>query len=277
LVLAGGGGATSAELVRRWRLLGLPALLVPPATASAVVRDGDTVVARLDVLPTLDGVEPGLLELLWLERRGIRVLNRASTLLAVHDKLRTANVLRTAGLPHPRTAVVREGGRPPLEPPLVLKPRFGSWGRDVFRCRDQDELEVALATARDRAWFHRHGALLQELLPVAGRDLRLLVAGGEVVGAVERTAAPGEWRTNVSLGGSKRPVDPPRRARELATAAAEAMDGDLVGVDLLPLDGDYAVLELNGAVDFDERYSTDGDLYLRLAQALGFADERSTP
>jgi glutathione synthase/RimK-type ligase-like ATP-grasp enzyme len=130
---------------------------------------------------------------------------------------------------------------------------------------------------RRRRWFRRHGVLVQELLPTHGRDLRLLVARGEVVGAGERIAAPGEWRTNVSLGGSKRAVDPPSRARELATAAAAAVAGDLVGVDLLPLDsGDYAVLELNGAVDFDDRYALGGDLYLRTAQALGLANERST-
>jgi len=42
-------------------------------------------------------------------------------------------------------------------------------------------------------------------------------------------------------------------------------------VDLLPIDGDrYVVLELNGAVDFDERYSLDGrDVYAEAARALG--------
>jgi [lysine-biosynthesis-protein LysW]--L-2-aminoadipate ligase len=271
---------TSGELVRQWRRLGLRAELLSPLDAREVLRPGHTVLARLDVLPTLDGVEPGLLELLWLERRGIRVLNRAATLLAVHDKLRTSHLLRAAGLPHPRTAVLRGDERPSLEPPLVLKPRFGSWGRDVMRCRDRAELDDALAVARDRPWFRRHGALLQELLPPLGHDLRLLVAGGEVVGAGERIAARGEWRTNVSLGGSARPSDPPPRAQALACAAAKAVGGDLVGVDLLPLDGnDYVVLELNGAVDFDERYALGGDvdLYLQIARALGLAEERSTP
>jgi RimK family alpha-L-glutamate ligase len=274
-VLGDDTNETSVELVDRWRGLGLRAVLVSPALARAVVRPEDAAVARLDVLPTLDGVQPGLLELLWLERRGVRVLNPASTLLAVHDKLRTAASLRAAGLPHPRTALVRGLEQPELEPPLVLKPRFGSWGRDVFRCRDRIELEQTLDLVRGRSWFRRQGALLQELIPSQGRDLRLLVAGGEVVGAGERTAAHGEWRTNVSLGGTKRHVDAPPRARQLARAAAAAVRGDLVGVDLLPVGADYVVLELNGAVDFDESYAGGGDLYLRIARALGLADERS--
>jgi [lysine-biosynthesis-protein LysW]--L-2-aminoadipate ligase len=98
----------------------------------------------------------------------------------------------------------------------------------------------------------------------------LIVAGGEVVGGGERVAAAGDWRTNVSLGGTLRPADLPPDARSLAVAAAAAVEADLVGVDLLPLGGEgYAVLELNGAVDFDERYSLDGgDVFVEAARAL---------
>ena len=46
---------------------------------------------------------------------------------------------------------------------------------------------------------------------------------------------------------------------------------DLVGVDLLAANGDaFVVLELNGAVDFYERYSLPGgDVYRDAAAALG--------
>ncbi len=101
------------------------------------------------------------------------------------------------------------------------------------------------------------------------------MAGGEVVGAAERVAAAGNGRTNVSLGGTLRPADVPP-ARSLAVAAAAAVGADLVGVDLLPIDGDrYLVLELNGAVDFDESYTLDGgDVFVEAALALGFPINR---
>ena len=143
--------------------------------------------------------------------------------------------MRLSGVPHPHTWHIAEG-MPTAAPelPLVLKPRFGSWGRDVSLCRTQVELDNELDRLRFRGWFREHGVLAQELVPPQGWDLRLIVAGGRVVGAARRTAAPGEWRTNVALGGVTEPTEPPPLARALALSAAAAIGADLVGVDLLP-------------------------------------------
>jgi glutathione synthase/RimK-type ligase-like ATP-grasp enzyme len=90
-----------------------------------------------------------------------------------------------------------------------------------------------------------------------------------VIGAVRRIAAPGEWRTNVALGARREPVAPPDDACRVALAAAEAIQADLVGVDLLPADaGTWVALELNGAVDFTSAYSIDDDVFVAAAAAL---------
>ena len=274
-VLASPSNEGSSGLVQGWRRLGLAAELQSGADALRTAGPGDVVVGRLDVLPGLDGVEPGLLALLLLERRGIRVVNPADALLAAHDKLRSAALLGASGLPHPRTELLRSGaGAPALGAPCVVKPRFGSWGRDVFRCVSDEELEACLEEIRERPWFHRHGALVQELLPLHGSDLRVIVAGGRVVGAAERIARAGEWRTNVSVGGSLRPFEPDDDAAELARTAAAVVGADLVGVDLFPVDGGYVVLELNGAVDFDERYAlAGGSVFGEAATALGLTGQ----
>ena len=265
------GNATNAVLARAWSAFGVDAMLVGRGAIEAHLRDGDTVLGRLDVLPTVDGVESGLLELLRLEQRGVRVLNPARALVAAHDKRVTARLLDRAGIPHPRTEHLRPSGeRPELALPLVIKPRFGSWGVDVFRCESEEQLEAALEEVRSRPWFLRHGALVQELVPPRGYDLRLVVAGGSVIGAIRRVAAPGEWRTNASLGATRRTARPTAAAAELGVAAAAAIGADLVGVDLLPVGDDYTVIELNGAVDFDDRYSLGGhDVFRDAAIALG--------
>jgi [lysine-biosynthesis-protein LysW]--L-2-aminoadipate ligase len=270
-VVAGRSTAASELLVGALRERGVNAELIPPAQLSGLAGSEDVVLGRLDVQPTLDGVEDGIWELLRAARRGILVLNPASSLVACHDKLQTALRLCRLGIPHPATAHVGWRTPPPdVEYPVVLKPRFGSWGRDVWLCESRRELRRCLRRLRDRAWFQRQGVLVQALIPPAGFDLRLIVAGGQVVGAIERVAAPGEWRTNIALGGSRRRVEPTPDARVIATYAAAAVDGDVVGVDLLPLpDGRYVVLEVNGAVEFTHEYSlADRDVFDEVARVV---------
>ena len=248
-----------------------------PHDALAALRPGDVALGRLDVLPTLDGIEDGLWVLGALGARGVTILNEPAALLAAHDKLLTSRLLRRAGIPHPRTWHVRPG-RTEFRRygSLVLKPRFGSWGREVRRCDDEDELRDALRLVSGEDWFLRHGAIVQELVPPQGYDLRILVAAGRVVGAVYRVAAPGEWRTNIALGGVRREVaEPPYEAAVLAVEAARAIGASLVGVDLLPHGrGGWVVAELNGAVEFTQEYAPLRDVFAETASALaelGFA------
>jgi tetrahydromethanopterin:alpha-L-glutamate ligase len=250
-----------------------------PQHALEELRPGDVALGRLDVLPTLDGVDDGLWALGALAARGVVVLNDPAALLAAHDKLLTARLLRRLGIAHPRTWHVR-GGRPAPRwlRPVVFKPRFGSWGLEVRRCDDADDLEAALAYVRDMSWYRRHGAIVQELVPPQGYDLRVLVAGARVVGAAFRLAARGEWRTNVALGGVRRPVfEMPREAAALALDAARATGASLAGVDLLPDgEGGWLVAELNGAVEFTREYATWHDVFAETASALmSEARERS--
>jgi RimK family alpha-L-glutamate ligase len=262
---------TNLALAEASLALGLPATVMTPAQAVEQLRPGDLALGRLDVLPTLDGVEPGIWYLHRLERQGVLVLNRSSALVAAHDKLTTAHRLASAGIVHPVTRALRktrECAEVLVEPPLVLKPRFGSWGREVVRC--ETALEAAAAAARFRLspWFVRSGAVVQELIEPKGYDLRLVVAGGEVVGAVRRVAPAGEWRTNVALGAARIPVTAPPAARVLAAGAARAVRADLVGVDLLPVPNGWTVLEVNGAVDFNSAYAQGSDVFEAAMSAL---------
>lgn len=261
---------SNVRLVDRWAALGLDVELVAGDDLNRI-DPGDVVLARIDVRRSVDGVDAGLLGILLLERRGVDVRNPADALLGAHDKWRTARLLARASLPHPRTRHAPFGEPIPFAPPVVLKPRFGSWGIAVRRCLTQDDVDAFLREAAPEPWYRRHGLVAQEDIPSSGHDLRVLVAAGRVVGAIERFAREGEWRTNVSCGGSSRPASPSAAASELAVNAAAAANCDLVGVDLLPLGGDrYVVIELNAAADFDDEYSQDDqDVYRAAADALG--------
>ena len=180
------------------------------------------------------------------------VRNPPAALIVAHDKLLTA---RRSGARRP-AAPAHDPPHPGLpaavpELPVVLKPRFGSWGRDVERCATAEELDARSSGSAGSRWFLEHGALAQELVEPRGWDH----AARRRRRPRRRSGVPdrphGEWRTNAALGAQVEPVEPPPVAQALALAAARAARADLVGVDLLPTpNGGFLVLELNGAVDF---------------------------
>lgn len=245
--------------------------LMTPEEALGTLRPGDVALGRLDVLPTLDGIDDGVWALGALQARRVCVLNDASAFYATHDKLLTARLLRRFDVPHPRTAHVRpDRPFPALRPPVVVKPRFGSGGAAVTRCDDEAALVETLAHLSGTTWFEQQGVLVQELVQPQGYDLRIVVAARRVVGAIFRIAALGEWRTNIALGGVRRPVsDPPQQACEIALAAARVAGATLVGVDLVPdSDGNWTVIELNGAVEFTSEYQPAGDVFVDVASEI---------
>ena len=114
--------------------------------------------------------------------------------------------------PHPRTRLIAATPRCDLAPPVVVKPRFGSWGLGVERCDDANARRTSRGLPEE-PWYRAHGALVQDLVPPFGFDLRIVVAADHAIGAISRVATPGEWRTNVALGAVRRRVPPSRGRR----------------------------------------------------------------
>ncbi len=126
---------------------------------------------------------------------------------------------------------------------MVIKPIFGSMGHGMTRVSDADvAFRVVRALEQVRAVFY-----VQRAVDHGGRDVRVFVVGGAVLGAIERLAPEGEWRTNVSRRGLARRFELPPEWSALAVRAAAAVGADYAGVDLLPSrDGRVFVLEVNG-------------------------------
>lgn len=273
VVLVGARSPTNTGLIEAFRRLGSPAELAPPDHVPTISPADDILVGRLRP-GSPDAVGPALGALTALERAGVRVLNGAASLRVCHDKLATATCLIAAGIPHPRTAVLDGRTAPRVEPPLVLKPRFGEGGEHVYLCVDRAELEETVASLAHQPWLRRQGAVVQELVPTGGQDLRVIVAGGRIVGGIRRMAPPGSWRTGAGGGRCRTTVN--REASALALAAAAAVGGDLVGVDLVALWNGQTVIDVNGCVDFTREYAADRDAFTQAATALLEVVERGS-
>jgi len=211
------------------------------------ILDADVVLARIIPGGSLEQLIYRVDALHWLENRGLRVVNSPRAIERSVDKFYTTTLLHDAGLLVPETVVcervedamaaVRSMGD------VVIKPIFGSLGHGMVRVSDPDvALRVVRALDQIRSVFY-----IQRAIDHSGRDLRVFVVGGRVLGAIERRAPAGEWRTNVAIGGSATAVDISPEVERVALRAAAAVGADYAGVDVLPArDGALYVLEVNG-------------------------------
>lgn len=172
----------------------------------------------------------------------------ASGALRSRDKLATLQALASAGIPIPSSSA----GRTPSSlkemlalvngTPLVVKLAQATQGSGVVLAETRKAAESLLAA------FNQLDAdfLVQEFVKEAnGSDIRAFVVDGQVVAAMRRTAAPGEFRANLHQGGSAEAVDLTQDERLLAVAAARCIGLDIAGVDLLRTDAGSVVIETN--------------------------------
>jgi RimK family alpha-L-glutamate ligase len=246
-----------AERGHTGRVLPYEALIARLGSGPHVTRGlsiGDTEILDADaVLPRI--IPSGSLEqmiyrvdaLHWIEKRGVPVMNSARAIERSVDKFYTTALLQEAGLPTPET-VVCEGATEAMAAVVamgdaIIKPLFGSMGHGMVRVSDPDvAFRVVRSLEQLRIVFY-----VQRTVDHGGRDVRVFVIGGRVLAAIERRAPDGQWRTNVSLGGTARPFELPPSWAQLALRAAATIGADYAGVDLLPSrDGTVFVLEVNG-------------------------------
>ncbi|MBB5174404.1 RimK family alpha-L-glutamate ligase [Texcoconibacillus texcoconensis] len=176
-----------------------------------------------------------------LQQANIPVFNQAEAIDLCDHKGKMHEALAKAGLPVPKTILAPNvfSGIPIIETsayehiaeqlgyPLIMKEAYGSFGQQVYRITDhQTLLEVVKQTAGKDILF-------QESIETSyGRDIRLNVIGGKVVAAMARTSKA-DFRANVTAGGATEPYEPNEQEHTLAIKAAEAVNADFAGVDLL--------------------------------------------
>jgi len=204
------------------------------------------------------GVADGLLDIPWVNSR--------EAILRSRQKGETLARLSRAGVPTPRTVVVSnpadeavlKSAFERIEGPVVVKPNSTTRGIGVAKAHDLDSF-LGICDYLDLVHDYRatgdRSFLVQEFLPDA-RDFRVMLVDGEVVGAVERrlpdeALAAGQWKHNVHRGAEATGVTLDEDRRELATAAAEALEIPWLGVDLLVSDGRALVNETNARPTID--------------------------
>lgn len=138
--------------------------------------------------------------------------------------------------------------------PLILKNSTGFQGKEVYLCETKKETEKIYEK------YNNKHLIVQPYIENSG-DLRLLVIGDEVVGAIKRSSDKSiDFRNNASQGGKVEKYSPNKNEVSLALQATKILNIDIAGVDLMydGRDKQFKILEVNRAPQFDSLMSVTG-------------------
>ena len=177
----------------------------------------------------------------------------ANTALGIsnsRDKLRSLQVLSRHHIGIPRTTFVKDKKDvlPAIErvggAPVVIKLIEGTQGIGVLLAESTKAAEAIIELLQSQ----KQNVLVQKFVAESkGKDIRALVVGDQVVGAMRRVAQGQEFRSNVHRGGTTQAVDLPDEYRQTAIRAASILGLRIAGVDMLEGKDGPQVMEVNSS------------------------------
>lgn len=196
----------------------------------------------------------------------------SEALMKSRDKLRCLQLLAGHGIPVPLSAFTnnlsilnsllnRVGSMP-----IILKLLVSTQGLGVLKAEDKQQA-LSMMEAFQRL---QQEALIQEFIDeVNGSDIRIFIVDGEIVACMERQAIPGEFRSNLHLGATSKPVVITQEEAEYALSAVELIGLKVAGVDILRSRRGPLVLEVNASPGLEGIETTTGiDIAGRIVECV---------
>lgn len=203
-----------------------------------------------------------------LEQMGYAVYNSSFAIEACDNKAMTHLYLGKGKIPMPDTVfapmtyanigynqleflgeVVEQLGLP-----VVVKECYGSFGQQVYLCETMEQLETKVKELEGKDMVFQ-----QFIAGAAGEDVRLQVVGDQVVAAMKRKAKEGDFRANITNGGSMQEFEPTEELCELAVRCCKLLKVDFAGVDLMQdANGQWLVCEVNSNAHFKNIFDCTG-------------------
>ncbi|GAA0464003.1 RimK family alpha-L-glutamate ligase [Alkalibacillus silvisoli] len=132
-----------------------------------------------------------------------------------------------------------------LGPEVIIKEAYGSFGMQVYKVNEKEELTHQLKEIEGRDFIFQ-----EPIRSSFGKDIRVNIVGNQIVGGMKREFAS-DFRANITLGGKGEVVALTKEQKDLALRAHQALNLDFSGVDLLfGADGESIVCEVNSNVNF---------------------------
>ncbi len=174
----------------------------------------------------------------------------SQALVRSRDKLRSLQLLAKAGIGMPKTAFCNHpnnidyvlnqvGGAP-----VVIKLLEGTQGIGVILAETRNSAKSVLETFLDV----EINILVQEFIEEAkGADVRAFVVDGQIVGAMRRQGAAGDFRSNLHRGGTAALIQLTAAEKATAIKAVKKLGLVIAGVDMLQSKRGPLVMEVNSS------------------------------
>ncbi|TFF99151.1 MAG: RimK family alpha-L-glutamate ligase [Promethearchaeota archaeon] len=202
----------------------------------------------------------GLYSAAILELKGYKVINNYECLNLTGNKLLTSLKLIENNIPTPKTCVsfrnqsAIDSIEEEIKYPAIIKPIIGSWGRLVAKLENYNCAKGNLECRKSMGNVLQKIYYIQECIKTNNAnkptDLRVIVVGDQCIAAMGRFNPKDEFRSNLAIGGTAENVKIDDELAELSLKAAKAVNGEIVGVDLMEQEGDLKVIEVNGTPQF---------------------------
>jgi len=198
---------------------------------------------------------------------GTPLLNSALAIAQARNKMRTLQLLSAAGIDIPATVMTREATDPKQivnlvgGTPVLIKLLQGQEHRGVMVCESLQSLKAALEAILGLG----HNLIVQQYVRETGRDIRVLVVGGEAVAAVRRRAQTGKLSRTLTRGARLEAIELTDAQRQIAVDAARLVGLEVAAVDLLDVEDAPKVFEVNSSPALTEMEAATGvDLAARI-------------
>lgn len=202
-------------------------------------------------LPIVTGNRDASILLEALEKTGIPVKNLPSATNISKDKIKSKLHLHQAGVPTIPAAVnFSQFFLGPLmdfigKEEYICKLREGSMGKGVAYINTRMSL-ISVFELLASASITPCKMLFEKFIKdAAGRDIRLIVAGGRVIGAMERRSNGFDFRANLWGGGKGKEFRPTEKMEKIAVDSIEALGLHYGGVDMVVDKNKPLVVEVN--------------------------------
>lgn len=206
----------------------------------------DAVIPRIGASVTFYGTAV----LRQFEMKSVFAVNSSISIARSRDKLRAIQLLSRKGVGLPTTGFAHSpdqiddlikmvGGAP-----LVIKLLEGTQGVGVVMAETHKAARSVIEAFLN---LKAHFVVQEYIKESLGSDIRCFVVDGKVVAAMKRTAANGDFRSNLHRGGTAEHAHITTEEKQMAIRATKIIGLNVAGVDLLRSDRGPLIMEVNSS------------------------------